>query len=348
MISFSTQSSVSHGIHKVIHDFFINQSESFDFVLYGRKSENLLQLVNDVIKLKSDDVYSYQLIRPKEGNETLRIVRSAILMFDTLHSYYEFHARAILGNEFPRTFNFLVSIDNFDDKILENFLFPHSIEIFRSSSFLTQNSASKKIKLSTFVAFEQPICRTFNVVHINWFSRKWKTEDYFIEKFKNFNQCWLLVELDFQNIPYAEVIFNNNLQVIDVRGPMIHIHWLISRVMNFSIFYNFRDVETKKVIDSNILTDYRLNIEPVRKPESNATALIQPIITREFFIVASRSPAYSNFEKVFLPFELEVWVCLIFTMTVGVVAILLLKLTTKRVQNYVFGSKVTTPLLNFM
>lgn len=347
--TFSTRNSaIPFAIHEIIRDFYVNQSESFDFIVYGRKSENLLQLVNDVMKVKSDYVFSCEMLQVTEGNGTIRIVRSAILLFDTLHSYHEFHARAALENDFPKSFNFLVFIEDFDEKTLENFPFPNSFNIFRSSTFLSRNFASKSLKLTTFIAFQQPICRTFVVVHINWFSKKWKTRNFFIEKFKNFNQCWIFVEIDFQNIPYAEVLFDRNLKVTDVRGPMIDIHLIISKIMNFYVFYNFRDMENKKLVDPNIIADHRLSIEPVRKPMSNATALIQPIIAMDYFIIASRSQLYSAFEKVFLPFEHEVWVWLAVTLGIGTATILLLKGTNKHVQKFVFGLKVKTPMLNFM
>jgi hypothetical protein len=86
----------------------------------------------------------------------------------------------------------------------------------------------------------------------------------------------------------------------------------------------------------------------MRQSPSPYFALIQPIIAVDSVIIASRSPNYSNFERVFMPFEHEVWVCLTVTIAVGVLTIVALKLTSKKVQDFVFGSRVSTPLLCFL
>jgi hypothetical protein len=77
-------------------------------------------------------------------------------------------------------------------------------------------------------------------------------------------------------------------------------------------------------------------------------SLVQPMIDAEYFIVVSRSSSFSGFEKVFLPFEHDVWVCLTVTMAIGALTIFILKMASKKVQDFFFGSKVTTPFLCFM
>jgi uncharacterized protein YggT (Ycf19 family) len=54
-------------------------------------------------------------------------------------------------------------------------------------------------------------------------------------------------------------------------------------------------------------------------------------------------------EKVFLPFEAEVWWWLVGTMSaLVVISVMILKFPSNAIKNYVFGSKVNTPLLNML
>jgi hypothetical protein len=347
--SFCTQNVVPFAIREIICNFFVNQSESFDFIIHGNQSHKVGQLINDILKVKSGDAFAYKLIQVKQGKEEVQVHQSAVLLFDTLQSYQDFHARAVLGKEL--IYKFLVHIIDFDDSILEKFPVPLSYDLFRFETFITQTFGSESVKLSTFVAFQLPICRKFVPVKINQFSTsemKWKTREYFIEKFKNYNGCQLVVVIPFQDIPYIQVLFDQYGNIHSIRGIAVNIQRAISQKLNHSSFYNLRQMETQRLQYQDIPVDYELIIDLMRKPGKFNTGLTQPITAVDSLIVVSRSPTYSNFEKVFLPFEREVWVWLTVTIAVAVFIIVALKLTPKKVQDYVIGSEVSTPLLSFL
>lgn len=347
--SFSTQNLIPFAMREIIRDFYVNQSESFDFIIYGNQSEKIGQFVTDIIKVKSGDVFAYKLIQVKEGKEEFLVYRSAILFFDSIKSYQDFHARALLGTE--HFFKLLVYIIDFDDSNIENFAIIQAFHLFRFETFVTHTLRDDSLRLITFVAFQQPICHKFVPFQINKFllsKRKWKTQEYFIEKFKNYNGCMLYVNIPFQNFPFTSITLNQNYQVTSLKGVALAIQYAISKKLNHSTFYNFYDLETKNHLYPSVKCDYGLFVHPMRQPEYANSALIQPIIAVDWIIIASRGSTYSNFEKVFLPFEHEVWFCLTVTISVGVFTIFALKLMSKKVQDYVFGSKVSTPLLCFL
>jgi hypothetical protein len=357
--SFSTQNLFPFAIHKIIRDAFVNQSESFDFIIYGPQSIPLMQLMNEIVKIKSGDAFAYKLIQLNEGKENIYIYRSAILFFHSLQSYQDFHARAYLENEQSRPFKFLVFINSFDDAVLEYFPLIRPYSLFRFETFITRTFESNLIKLTTFLTFQQPNCRAFVPVMINTFSeslRKWETEEYFIEKFKNYNGCDVVVLIPYQNLPYTEVLFHHQDNITDeheltiksVHGFALAVESIIRLKLNYYTFFNFFNLKTNQFYYPKVIFDYGLFISLMRKPGFNSSALVQPLIAVDSFIITSRSATYSNFERAFLPFEHEVWVCLTVTIAIGIIIIFALKLMSKQVQDFVFGSKVSTPLLCFM
>jgi hypothetical protein len=347
-IFFSIQTFVPYAIREIIRDFYVNQSENFDFIIYGADTVKLGQLVTDIVKVKSGDAFAYKLIQVHEGKEEVWVYRSAILLFDTFNSYQDFHARAHLASDF--NFKLLVYIIEFEYSSEELYPAPRNLRMFSIETFMTQNFRRNSLNLTTFLKFQQPNCRDFVTLHVNKFSTsemKWETQDYFIEKFKNYNGCQLVVVIPFQRAPYTEVSFDQYGNINGIRGAAVDIHWAISKKLNYTLGYNFFNIESKSLLYPGFV-DFELTIQPMRQLASTESALIQPIISVDSVIIASRSPTYSNFERVFMPFEHEVWICLTVTIAVSVITIVALKLTPKKVQDFVIGSEVSTPLLSFL
>jgi hypothetical protein len=103
----STQNLVPFAIREIIRDFYVNQSESFDFITYGNQSHKVGELINDILKVKSGDAFAYKLVQVHEGKEEVQVHRSAILSFTTFKSYQEFHARAVVVKELFSNFSFI-------------------------------------------------------------------------------------------------------------------------------------------------------------------------------------------------------------------------------------------------
>jgi hypothetical protein len=108
-------------------------------------------------------------------------------------------------------------------------------------------------------------------------------------------------------------------------------------------------IGTKVILsDETRVDDFEIHLNSLRYLQMHFKGYIMtaPVTAMDEIILISRSAPYTQFDKIFMPFEIEVWHWLIGTLTFFVVAICILKLTPKFVQEFVFGSRVWTPLLN--
>lgn len=328
---------------EILRDFYIEKSERFDIIVYESVEGTLNEIVNEVVKRNSEEIFPIKLIVISESEEKIKLNQSAVLIFDKCEAYQNFHKIASLNNFFPKDFHFLVYIKNFDEDRKKCLTTKVPLALLRYETFIGSEDEDS-FKLTTFVTFQQPNCRNWQEMEVNQFSiksRTWKSHQFFLEKFKNFDGCEVEVGFLMQSHPNIVIDQNSEGKVVNVWGIGINHLFEIEKQLNISVTFSPDGI----------------------RPESNVTLLAQPMrykatmvdydfcyphITSEDLVLISRSVPYTQFEKMFLPFEIEVWVLLIVTLTTAVVTILIVKLTPKYVQKFVFGTNVRRPLMNLV
>ena len=75
---------------------------------------------------------------------------------------------------------------------------------------------------------------------------------------------------------------------------------------------------------------------------------LHPFSTIDVIFLVSQPALYTQFEKIFLPFQIEVWIWLMVSLAIGVLVIFLLNFTSKHTQKFIFGLRVNTPALNLL
>lgn len=338
---------VAAAIAQVVRDYFMTRSEHFDFVVIGFETEKLRKIVSEV--MKATKVIA-RVIHTEKSR--MMIDQSAVLLFDSVESHQEFvAAKKLYSNKYPKDFHFLVYIQGL--KKLEQ-----SFGAFRHGSYiLHQDSKSKlsddSLKLVTYEFYKQPDCNEAYLTKINQFSRitrTWKKREYFIEKFNNFNGCELNIRVF--NTPQAfDVKSYNNETLKTIGGYGVTFNEQISRSLNYTYFYNVK-MDNKKSHNKTLIRDFDLNVNSLRMMKlldpKKKWFSTEPFMAVDDIILISKALVYTQFEKIFLPFQIEVWHWMIATLVIAVLAIVVFKLTPKLVQNFVFGSKVQTPILNLM
>jgi hypothetical protein len=73
-----------------------------------------------------------------------------------------------------------------------------------------------------------------------------------------------------------------------------------------------------------------------------------PFTTYDWLIILSKTKPYTQWQKIYFPFEFDVWIWLLITYCVGFCVISVIKKMPIYVQHFVFGLKVKNPILNFM
>lgn len=125
----------------------------------------------------------------------------------------------------------------------------------------------------------------------------------------------------------------------------------LSQPLNFSLSYNGYHGATRKMLNASMGYDYLLTSKPQRKFYALKISnyfFTDYFTTNDELILTSRFKPYTQFEKLFLPFDEEVWHWLLVTLVVSIVVIVAIKACGVRIQNFVFGRNVTSPIVNFL
>lgn len=349
-----SRNTVAIAVSQVIRDFYVKNSEDFDLFVFGSETEKFKNLVNDVVKV-TKGLSPCKMIEVKHDEGRIDVRQSAIILFDNVTSYTEFHSRVDLISTSPRKFNFLVYIDDWPILQLDN-LEKQNILVFSQESFIFNSNGS--ISLWTYSRFHQPDCKQYKKDLLNKFSntrRKWWKNTFFIEKFDNFNGCDLVIGIPFPEQPFFSCDFTENeteeLMLIKCWGSGVKLIEYFGESLNFTFKFNpmTKTPTGNQVYDSSLITDVFVQAQRLRLQSYNSSLVAtHPFTTCEVFIVVSREVTYTQFEKLFLPFEIEVWNWLIASTLIGVLTILIVKFAPRNVQRFVFGTYISTPMLNFM
>lgn len=347
--SCSAKPSVHSALSSVIENFFESRSEFFEFIIYGLDSE-----INDVLNRMNRETrkrgFVCKVRRVLNGSDEINIKNSALMVFDNMNDYRSFHRRA-LKSRCAKTLHFLVYIRSFD----KNKLFFVKDTSFLAETFLVEHD-DESLKLITFAQFQQPNCRAWREIEVNRYSlrtRQWRTNQYFVEKFNDFNGCEL-ISCAYQMGVSEDIRLDGSQKIEKLYGRGVDLNDIIGGSLNYSIFYNqhLHDNRLKmRMQNESIENDYPLMAYSTRMILgilSEGGVVTQPFTMSKELIVIPPDELYSQFEKLFLPFDEEVWFWLFVTMSIAVITIVVIGFAPEKVRKFVFGTSVETPMLNLL
>jgi hypothetical protein len=334
-------------LRELVRDYFSKRLESFDFVIYGRKPEHFLEIVNEVAKVSEVPVNVFKI---KNLTKNFTFNQSAIILFDTYSSCRDFHHIVLFGIEFRKNLTFISYIEDADrdsNRFVQHIEFRLEIlEILQFENFLVFNSSSKALVLYTFSFYHQPNCLAPHFTLINRFFKKikkWENRDFDIVKYNNYHGCPVRLRSKFDQL---QVFFRDKNN--ETSGYGLNIIKEISEKLNFTFHYlRMYDRDGSYIIqhaDIDFLSDSLWKIKFRKEfPRHVSTAAFTTV---DDVVLISRFPPHSKFEKIFMPFEIEVWHWLIATLVIALAVICGFKLAPTYVRKFVFGSKVQTPIMN--
>jgi hypothetical protein len=230
----------------------------------------------------------------------------------------------------------------------------------RENVIIPPRNRSDDIQLVTLRHHQQPNCNQITSKLVNRFrvnSRTWTNDTFFIDKSSNFNGCQFVVKVFHPSLPAVNVTFDANGTLPTVTGYGPKLIEEISRSLNFSFIYNphtmVKDSEGNYI--GNIYRNLNCDFDIIPSSMRRISAVkARNFITTHFFttvdeiILISRYAPYSMFEKIFMPFEGEVWIWLGLSLLISVLVILVLAKSPKFIRDFVVGWKVQGPLMNLM
>lgn len=351
---------VARAVTQIIRHFYSEHDDRFDLIVHGSKTRELDDIVDDLVKVESWSNPPLRVAYLRTGKDVIKIYRSAILMFDDLNCYRDFHNRVELDIEFPKKLHFLVYVKGVRESqatllILFND-FNKQPKIVQYEQFLVHDD-DQSLKLLALSMFRQPNCREWITIEVNRFAVKtgyWLSRQFFLNKFNNFNGCDLVASVIYPDEPSTGLDDTRHIEKADGSaywGYAIEFNRILMNHLNSSLrFISFNHVTGYKSNES-LTQDFIIASMSLRKLHAKQVRgfyVTDHFAITDDLIIVSRSKPHSQFYKFILPFEAEVWHWLIATLVISITVIVVTKLASKSVQNFIFGRDVTSPLLNFV
>jgi hypothetical protein len=338
-------------ISEVVKNYNERFCQVFDFIVFELTSMRTWRILSETVRLSE---LPTNVIKIPEKGDKIVVSHSAVLMFDSLQSFKLFNDRAKLVNAYGKHLEFIVYISDLPGSFdIKNF---HTSLIIRSSFIL--NNGFDDVSFGTFLYFEKSNCKTPVLSLVNEISRrdkKWIHSRFFVDKTANFNGCNLTIGYADDDSPFTTAIYGDDGKVEKMEGYAIGLTKAIGQSLNYESWYTplTRNKE-KKIYESktNVKLTFIIRVSSMQKIYANH--MQSYVVTHGFYsnddiILVSRYKPYSMLEKIFVPFDDATWIWLGSLLAIGFVVIVFVnKWAPKIVRFLVFGSKVTTPLLNFM
>jgi hypothetical protein len=133
--------------------------------------------------------------------------------------------------------------------------------------------------------------------------------NFVVDKFKNFNNCTLILAPKIPQEAMANATFSGN-KLLKVTGYGPKIFSEIGKHLNYSIEYNPFFLNNYTFFYDEMKQDMMISVGSNRNRahysrERGITTF--PFTSNDFNFYASRFKPYTEFEKIFLPFENEIW-----------------------------------------
>lgn len=363
---------LSKVLHDVVDEFLVKEKILFNIYLMKGQAVISSELLNE-FAIKNCEKFKFFISYYDKKAESIAFKRTVIILLDRLDDFLVFEMHSEISRFLNEPIKFIIIAQNLTFSILSSHwifatyksLDVFSGSIFHHSYFITVEEDT--ISLSAVEWFSQKACNHPHLIKLNSFdkkSMKWtsKLENY--EKFFNFHGCELVLLLPapqrrtilFYVDGYAEV--NDDQTNFNIRGLTPQVFKIASKVGNFTEAYQPVYIEYKdayKVTPNDItiilingtykLPQIFLSVGSVNLANKYAR-MSNAFVDLDVYFVTTPAEAYSPYEKLFLPFDLETWILLILTFLIAFICIFIINCCSKSTQNLFYGDNVNEPFWN--
>jgi hypothetical protein len=170
--------------------------------------------------------------------------------------------------------------------------------------------------------FTPQACHKNQFKTINRFDKssiKWETSDFYPNKHRNVHKC----ELRYFGGGMLLQVLNSFMDFVNATKVKVEVYESTGNSVNVEVYGAQLGEKIPEYVFGNI---YWFD-------------------TSVFFIPPGE--LYTPFEKMFLPFEDELWIANVVTLSIGFVTIKIVNFTIKKVKSFVFGRDVKSPTINY-
>lgn len=335
---------VSKAIANVANYQKSSGANNFDMIVFSEKSAKLEGVANEilrrthpmkVVKLCRNTVWDYKLHQ------------SAILLLNDIKELRNINRKAVLANKYAKNIKFLVHCLNFswNDLLKIDEADVKLKSILRYQTFLIDNVTD--FTLETFVWFSRDTCFKPQLNLLNSLDKttfEWSSENFFPEKFKEFFGCELTIGVRHQAPAFGFEIVDGKIS--NIYGYNALIIQNIAEHLNFTINYNPYMEHCQCFLNTSVENHYFMKSDSLHHISIGDIFVTEIYFeTKSTFLVPS-GQLYTDFEKLFFPFDKETWISLLATYLIALFVIVFLKYSAQRARDFVFGEQVNDPTLN--
>ena len=190
------------------------------------------------------------------------------------------------------------------------------------------NGTEKSIELTTSFMFTQQTCRVQQLKTINRFhsiNLKWENPIFYPKKYENFHGC----ELTVSNLHNGDDIWDRaNAELLR---------------MIFEATLNAKLVKVNQTILSTDDCDLDLKQDFIDK-----NTFLSPHVFEVFTFVVQPGEPYTDLERMFMMFSIELWIAIAVTLMIGLAATLCLNFVSDKVRKFIIGRDVRNPTMNLV
>lgn len=335
-------SNISNAIAAVVRIFYLKSNNRFDIINYSDDQNEL----NQIFEAKNFEYIPHKVIKiSRNGNHAIKLNQSAVLLFDTINSLQDFNNKVRLENDYSRKLAFLTIALNASSQDL---LKINNTLMVRHQNYLIEYD--KYIGLETFSWYTSLACNTSQMIEVNRFNKsssRWMTKVFFPNMFENLNGCKLVIGVPSQS-PALGIDYHPDGSVANIWGYNSLIIQNIAEHLNFTIVYNPYDWATRSYHDKALAVDYRMLSEPIQYIAYGDIFISETYFFQTSTFMVPPGRLYTSFEKLFLPFDVEVWLAILFLFFVAFTAIFILSYSRKSWRMFVYGRNNENAVINLL
>ncbi|KAG5671335.1 hypothetical protein PVAND_001538 [Polypedilum vanderplanki] len=364
--------SISKAISDVIHEFFIVQNIKFDFIVYGKKSNHINDIIDEVTKKVNEEIPTNLKYITNIQNWNHEFNRSAVIFIKSIKNLENFQSKSkTYRNDGPKLkyygserLKFLVYIE--DMEYPKQFLNVLVYKRFEYISFIGElqfyeffiylNRKQKEVSLFMHKIYGAMKCENFELLQIN--SMNINTQEWFqtlknFDHYENFYGCMIdfIVHYSFL-FYYSDISKNEDPDERQFAGVMFEIIQIMSSKHSFTPHYiisilkdlHFYNIVTKNY-QPNGQNAFLFSIAPVIFYD-RFSYYTQSFSSTNFMFHISYNDLYTNYEKLTMPFDDLTWIFLLLTFGLTFATIFGLQFCPRWIRTIFFGKGINNPAYN--
>lgn len=300
---FRNESLAPYAISAILSEHPMDVLWDVKVISYGDKSEKSVEKL-----LRSKKTSTAISIKKyiKKIDENLTLDQPTVLFFDSPEDFQDVLSKNISWQNTNGTRSkHLVHIKNGLLSELEHIQDGFSMD---NVGFLV-NETEKSIELVTSFMYTQSKCRSNQFVTINKFDKatmEWETDTFYPDKYSNFHGC---------NLTIGHEIGTEIEDFVKIDSDDYKIYRDLGEILNFEIQTKQFETVLDAMEDEEV--DVWIDDSPAEYYMDKHITLSYPIEVYEMMMAVAPGELYTPLERMFLPFQSEVWVAIALTLFFG-------------------------------